>query len=180
MYIKTGLTPVKNQGTTQQCAVYACMSVVEWYYKKKKRVLNLTENEVYRMVKEIDDSDSAGTFPLDVIKVLYRLKKIRYYGALPFDIYKINQAIDSEDSGVVGAILLYDGYKESKTTGILPLPSKKRVGWHTMHFVGYDSVLRQFICKNSWGEEWGQKGYLLVPYEYIKNNAQMFYSINFK
>jgi hypothetical protein len=44
----------------------------------------------------------------------------------------------------------------------------KPVGGHAVCLVGYDST--GFILRNSWGEEWGQNGYAIVPYtdiEYI-------------
>ena len=72
--------------------------------------------------------------------------------------------------------------EESKVTGELPKPNyaKRRKGWHTMHYIGYDDDKNQFICKNSWGKDWADDGYIYIPYSYFPNHAQMFYAIFFK
>jgi len=43
---------------------------------------------------------------------------------------------------------------------------KSGVG-HTMLVCGYDDGARYFIVKNSWGEEWGDRGYGYLSYDYF-------------
>lgn len=43
-------------------------------------------------------------------------------------------------------------------------------GWHAMLCVGYSEPDRMFIVRNSWGEEWGDKGYCYMPYDYVIHN----------
>jgi C1A family cysteine protease len=54
-------------------------------------------------------------------------------------------------------------------TGILNLPKKteKLMGGHAVVAVGYDDPSERFIVRNSWGEDWGQKGYFTMPYDYL-------------
>jgi len=54
-------------------------------------------------------------------------------------------------------------------TGIMHLPtvSDYPVGGHAVMAVGYDDEKKVFIIRNSWGDQWGLKGYFLMPYEYI-------------
>ncbi len=33
--------------------------------------------------------------------------------------------------------------------------------------VGYDEAERRFIVRNSWGADWGIKGYFTMPYDYV-------------
>ena len=40
---------------------------------------------------------------------------------------------------------------------------------HGMVIVGYDDKLRSFLVRNSWGADWGNKGYCYIPYEYIEH-----------
>ncbi|CAF1277618.1 unnamed protein product [Adineta steineri] len=40
-------------------------------------------------------------------------------------------------------------------------------GLHACLVVGYDDRTRHFIIRNSWGAEWGDKGYCYLPYEYL-------------
>jgi len=53
--------------------------------------------------------------------------------------------------------------------GIVPLPNllEEKLGGHAMCLMGYDDNLNggSFIVRNSWGEEWGDKGYCYMPYK---------------
>lgn len=54
-------------------------------------------------------------------------------------------------------------------TGVaqLPGPSDKPQGGHAVLAVGYDDASQRFIVRNSWGSQWGQKGYFTLPYSYL-------------
>lgn len=56
-------------------------------------------------------------------------------------------------------------------TGVvaMPLPGEKCLGGHCVVAVGYDEDAQTILCRNSWGESWGQKGYFTLPYGYITN-----------
>lgn len=62
---------------------------------------------------------------------------------------------------------------EVAQTGKMPMPTKdeKNFGGHAVMAVGYDDELNSFIIRNSWGPEWGDKGYFYMPYEYIGNDS---------
>lgn len=63
--------------------------------------------------------------------------------------------------------------------GIVPYPDKDEnlLGGHAVLAVGYDDtkpMLKRFppgcfICRNSWGPNWGDKGYFYLPYQYLTN-----------
>jgi C1A family cysteine protease len=57
-------------------------------------------------------------------------------------------------------------------TGIMPMPAlnEQIVGGHAVMAVGYDDSTGYFKIRNSWGSDWGQNGYFLMPYEYILNS----------
>jgi C1A family cysteine protease len=50
----------------------------------------------------------------------------------------------------------------------VPLPSDKDyiLGGHAVTIVGYDNDRKYFICRNSFGENWGDRGYFYMPYDY--------------
>lgn len=66
---------------------------------------------------------------------------------------------------------VYDSFEsdEVATSGIMPMPGtgESIVGGHCVLAVGYDNSDRTFIVRNSWGADWGMKGYFKMPYEYI-------------
>jgi GNAT superfamily N-acetyltransferase len=51
-------------------------------------------------------------------------------------------------------------------------PNPKIIGSHCVGVVGYDDERGQFIIRNSWGENWGDKGYGWVPYQYFEAHLQ--------
>lgn len=57
-------------------------------------------------------------------------------------------------------------------TGTLNLPktSEKNLGGHAVCAVGYDDKTQRFLVRNSWGADWGLKGYFTMPYAYASNN----------
>jgi C1A family cysteine protease/nucleoside phosphorylase len=66
---------------------------------------------------------------------------------------------------------VYESFESQQVakSGIVPMPAKgeKVVGGHCVVAVGYDDTKRSFIIRNSWGTDWGIKGYCLMPYEYL-------------
>jgi C1A family cysteine protease len=58
---------------------------------------------------------------------------------------------------------------EVASTGVLPAPGRGEspVGGHAVLLVGYDDAARTWLCRNSWGDGWGQAGYFTAPYGYL-------------
>ena len=48
----------------------------------------------------------------------------------------------------------------------------KRKGWHAVAVCGYDDGEKKFEFKNSWGSNWGDQGFGLLPYEYVNRYAR--------
>lgn len=73
---------------------------------------------------------------------------------------------------IIAGIKLFNSF-ENKTvanTGTVPMPNKLKeacLGGHCISIIGYNDNTKQFICTNSWGESWGNKGYFTLPYDYI-------------
>jgi C1A family cysteine protease len=73
---------------------------------------------------------------------------------------------------VIG-ICVYDSFEshEVANTGMVPLPkpSETLLGGHAVLCCGYDDVKQCWIMRNSWGVNWGNKGYFYLPYAYLTN-----------
>jgi C1A family cysteine protease len=69
---------------------------------------------------------------------------------------------------------VYDGFEsyEVEKTGRLNVPTihEKVVGDHAVMAVGYDDKQERFLVRNSWGDDWGMKGYFTIPYEYVEDH----------
>ena len=52
----------------------------------------------------------------------------------------------------------------------MPGPSETVLGGHAVLCVGYDDKTQRFLVRNSWGVDWGLKGYFTMPYAYLTNN----------
>jgi len=72
---------------------------------------------------------------------------------------------------VVIGISVYESF-ESPTvasTGLVPMPkpNEQLMGGHAVLVVGYEQD--KYIVRNSWGDQWGDKGYFYLPQEYLSN-----------
>jgi C1A family cysteine protease len=55
-------------------------------------------------------------------------------------------------------------------SGTVPMPDaqhESQLGGHAVLAVGYDEASQRFIVRNSWGAQWGDKGYCTFPYAYM-------------
>jgi C1A family cysteine protease len=81
----------------------------------------------------------------------------------------------AEGKPIVFGCVLFDSFDEcTNRGGVVPMPDPKEVhrkthGGHSMLCVGYSDVDEVFIVRNSWGEDWGDKGYCYMPYNYLMN-----------
>jgi C1A family cysteine protease len=52
----------------------------------------------------------------------------------------------------------------------MPKPTEQFLGGHAVMAVGYDNEDSLFVCRNSWGDGWGDAGYFYMPYAYLLDN----------
>ena len=66
----------------------------------------------------------------------------------------------------------FEGLKAEKT-GVIPMPgpNEQLLGGHCILGVGYDDSKQVIIFRNSWSDQWGDKGYGYLPYEYLEKQS---------
>jgi C1A family cysteine protease len=84
----------------------------------------------------------------------------------------IIKTLDIQCPVVVGVALYDEFYKVSNSATVLPMPRRPNdvIGSHAMCVVGYDDTKQQFLARNSFGNDWGELGYLWIPYAYSDEN----------
>jgi len=89
------------------------------------------------------------------------------------DLKSIQACLNTYKVPIIFGFFVYNAFLSSSVTktGIvpMPLPNEKPIGGHCMNIVGYDDAKKLFICANSWGNLWGDKGYCYIPYDYLLN-----------
>lgn len=76
---------------------------------------------------------------------------------------------------VAVSLRLFDSFGDDNH-GFVFSPSDDEVSsqpprWHAMVIVGYLKEAPVYIVRNSWGEEFGEKGYCYIPFTYVENPA---------
>jgi len=102
------------------------------------------------------------------------------YSRVEQDIYSIKTMIHNKRPIVFG-FMVYESFesKEVSKTGMMTLPKPKKekcCGGHAVICIGYsdeidfkDGSKGAFIIRNSWGPDWGDKGYFYMPYKFLLN-----------
>lgn len=66
---------------------------------------------------------------------------------------------------------VYESFESDEVaqTGIVPMPSANEqiLGGHAVCAVGFQDDQQRFIVRNSWSDQWGDKGYCYMPYAYL-------------
>ncbi len=100
-------------------------------------------------------------------------KKRRITKALNVNITEndIKSAIQ-EGYPVAISLKIFDSF--NAMSGFVKRPTEDEIesadfGYHAMVVVGYSDDTKFFLVRNSWGEQFGDKGYCYIPYSYISD-----------
>jgi hypothetical protein len=86
------------------------------------------------------------------------------------DLYAMKHCL-AEGYPFAFGLQLFDSFMREGNKGI-PMPNPEQEesqGGHAMLCVGYSDKDRVFVVRNSWGANWGDKGYCYIPYDYMTN-----------
>ena len=105
------------------------------------------EGYVHRIRKHLRvGSGRMGDVPHDEIEALLRIEQPIIFG----------MTVD-------------EAYSRSPGSGLVDMPASSRVkpGAHAQLIVGADFDRKLYIVRNSWGADWGDGGYVYVPFAYL-------------
>lgn len=99
--------------------------------------------------------------------------KVTSYTSVPQSLTGLKTALAIEKRPIVFGFQVFAGFESQEVarTGIMamPKPHEQCLGGHAVLLVGYDDARQCFIVMNSWGTNWGDKGYFYMPYAYATN-----------
>ena len=185
---------IKDQGSVNSCVAHALSSMLEqkennvfstgWIYGYRpqgyyqgegmyprealKTLLNLgaVENEEFNHNVEMQEAKKLVDDDLIRLEVYAEDLKISAYARL-YNIEEIKTWLYTKEIAVPVSIATTD-LKIDKNN-IIQIPSTYPNVGHMMLIVGWNEL--GFIVQNSWGEEWGDKGLAILPYEYVIKEA---------
>jgi C1A family cysteine protease len=159
------------------------------YYNARKKSGSESEDsgsviaEAINSLRE-DGACSEETWPYDAEQVNEEPSQEAYDEAGQFlveDMQLVPTTLDAwknalaEGYPIIFGLSLYDSFDKQKKKGMVPLPSPKESSreshsGHSMLCVGYSDPDQVFMVRNSWGTDWGDKGYCFIPYDYLMNS----------
>ncbi len=94
------------------------------------------------------------------------------YKRVPIDLHGMRTCL-AEGYPFVFGTRIWKSFEEDGTHGRIQLPKRgeEDLGSHAMLCVGYSDKDQVFLVRNSWGTEWGDRGYAYFPYGYLTNTA---------
>jgi len=179
------LQPIRNQGAQGTCAAQTAACMKEWQEKKDVNFNEYMSPQFFYNNRK--NQNSEGMYGRDVMKVLNTIgichENDYGYGKIESP-SEINPSIFPKAKNYVisnyARVDTIQGLKKSLITNgpcYISVPvynysstmwksnniKGKQEGGHAMTIVGYDK--KGFIIRNSWGSNWGNKGYCTFPYE---------------
>jgi len=187
-------SPIENQGSLGSCTGQAIAGAIELLNKRNRKPTDVSRLFIYyyeRLLLGTVNYDS-GAYIRDGIKAT------NHYGASlesywPYDIkkFKHEPITEAKTDALKRKVTRYErvanfnGCIDALTngypvimgvakTGNMPYPNTKRerlLGGHAVLLVGYDKIKKVFIARNSWGTNWGDKGYFYMPFNVVTNTS---------
>jgi C1A family cysteine protease len=197
--LRKSFSPPENQGAMNSCTANAIVGVLEFLEKKnKKHFVDLSVNAdpgafirdgIKTIVKQGVCAESK--WPYSKSKLYSKPPVACYREAADHQvtsyhrISSLNEMLQclAEGFPFVFGFTVYTAFmsKEVKKSGVLnmPQPTEKVEGGHAVVAVGYDHTQKRFLVRNSWGTDWGMKGYYTMPYDYLgdRNLSDDFWTV---
>ncbi|MDJ0952857.1 MAG: C1 family peptidase [Acidimicrobiia bacterium] len=187
-------TPVKNQGACGSCVAFGTVAVLETTYKRKANQPNspidLSEAHLFYCHGRSEGRNcSNGWWPEAALKksqdIGVTFEKHYPYTGGDQDCTGLSSDWQSDlakavgytkltspaamknwiatNGSITGCFVVYQDFFQYKS-GVYRHVTGASRGGHCVEIIGYNDSLNAWICKNSWGPNWGNKGYFMIEY----------------
>lgn len=122
-------------------------------------------------------------YPYEISRFREKPSELAYHNSnqhKSVEYYSVSQDLNSLKSALVSGLLIVFGFsvyeyfesEEVAKTGIVYMPriSESLIGGHAVCAVGYNDDTKEFKVVNSWGSNWGDRGFFYLPYDYVTNS----------
>jgi len=164
--LRAGCSPVEYQGDLGSCTAQALAGALEYLELAalRSRPLQPAFHDLSRLFIYYNERAAMGTVREDSGAMLrVGIKTMARLGACkeqlwPYDVARFASKPPARCYAEAAA-----------RTGLIRLPrsGERMLGGHAVMAVGYDDARGRLRFRNSWGEQWGQKGYGEMPYDYL-------------
>lgn len=167
-----------NQGSTPHCAAYSICNIIEaLIWKKTGKLIQLNADQVYAKAKQIDnDIGTDGTYLECAIKAAIQLGG---FGRQSEDV-KIGFLYNNKSDIIIQQIkrfihkysflhagfVIDDGWYKVTNEDYIIKRGTINYGGHALVVCGYDQT--GVYIQNSWGKNYGAKGFVVLPWELVK------------
>lgn len=192
-----------NQGHNLTCSISAAISLIEYLRQKEgKKCEKFSVDFVYHEIIKSGCNYKNGlkaSFVINtllkhgscleknykcsdenVIEALERIKECKIE-SIEKSIETIKYVIGFCERPIVALMNIYDieiFTSIENSYNLIDTPKNKKIyNKHTVLLTGYDDELREIYFQNSYGEEWGEKGFGRISYDFV-NYLIMLYSMD--
>ena len=185
---------VKNQGITNSCVAHACSSIIEYHNKKQEGDNVVFSTEFIYGYRPLGYYVGEGMYIRDALQTIRKYGDVPLSAMTGNNEYEsaidnVNKNIDSlKDEAYPHRISSYmklNGEADIKTAlmkygyvlvsmpwhvdanlvdGVYTHKSNSIMGYHAVFIYGWNE--RGWLVQNSWGENWGQEGRFIVPFDF--------------